>query len=120
VLWEHLVLNELHAALGRPAVRYWRTKSGREVDFVIDEPGRAPDLVECKWTLEGFEPDGMKAFRARYPGGRNLVVAGDARSPFTKRFGTLTVRVLPIGEVAASYERPAPRAPGRRSRRRST
>jgi predicted AAA+ superfamily ATPase len=120
VLWEHLVLNELHAALGRPIVRYWRTKSGREVDFVVDEPGRAPDLVECKWTLDAFEPDSMKAFRARYPEGRNVVVAGDARSPFTKRFGALTVRVLPIGDVAASYERPVSPPAGRRARPRRT
>jgi predicted AAA+ superfamily ATPase len=99
-LWEHLVLNELHAAVGRSAVRYWRTKSGREVDFVLAAPGRASDLVECKWTLGGFSPDGMKAFRERYPKGRNFVVASDVTMAHTKRYGALSVRVLPLADVA--------------------
>lgn len=115
-LWEHFVLNELHAAMGRSVVRYWRTKSGREVDFVIDAPGRAPDLVECKWTMDAFDPNGMKAFRAKYPAGRNFVVARDAHEPITKRSGGMTVRVLPIADIAVALVNGRARQPQVRER----
>lgn len=104
VLWEHLVLNELHALLGRAGVRYWRTKHGNEVDFVLDRPSRPPDIVECKWTADRFEPDGMRAFRRRYPKGRNLLVARDAVEPQTRRFGALVVRVVPLGLLAEALD----------------
>jgi len=35
VLWEHYVLNELHANLQSRDIRYWRDKRGHEIDFVI-------------------------------------------------------------------------------------
>jgi uncharacterized protein len=105
-LWEHLVLNELQAAVGRSAVHYWRTKSGREVDFVIDRPGQPPTLVECKWAVGSFSPDGMKAFRERYPEGDNFVVAGDVTTARVKRFGTLAVRMLPLPDIAATLAGP--------------
>lgn len=35
VLWEHLVLKELHARFGRGPDHDWRTKHGSEVDFVL-------------------------------------------------------------------------------------
>lgn len=95
-LWEHLVLNELHAARGRAGIHYWRTKHGNEVDFVIDCPSRPPDVVESKWTAETFEPDGVKAFRRRYTKGRNFVVASDVSVPYTRRFGGLIVRFIPL------------------------
>ncbi len=98
-LWEHVVLNELHASLGRGAVRYWRTKHGNEVDFVIDRASRLPDLVECKWTADAFSPEGMKAFRRRYPRGRNFVVAGDISQPISRRFGDLPVRFVALPDL---------------------
>jgi len=75
-LWEHLVLNELHAHLGRDPVRYWRTKHGNEVDFVIVRRGRPPIAIECKWAASEFDPAGIKVFRAAYPGGPNFVGLG--------------------------------------------
>ena len=33
-LWEHLVLNELHAVAGRRTIRYWRDKQKHEIDFI--------------------------------------------------------------------------------------
>jgi hypothetical protein len=103
-LWEHLVLNELHASLGRGAVRYWRTKHGNEVDFVIDRASR-PDIVECKWKLDAFSPAGMKAFRRRYAIGRNIVVAGDVKEPFSRRFGDLAVRFTALDGLAGELNR---------------
>ena len=95
-LWEHLVLNELHAHFGRSAVRYWRSKHGNEVDFVVPFSPREPHAVECKWTIGDFDPAGLQAFRRRYPKGQNLVVASDVKQAFTKRYGETSVRFVSL------------------------
>ena len=98
-LWEHVVLNELHAHHGRGPVHYWRTKHGNEIDFVLARRGHPPSAIECKWTADSFDPAGMKAFRSRYPDGDNLVVAHDVDRPFTRRFGGLPVRFVGLGAI---------------------
>jgi predicted AAA+ superfamily ATPase len=35
LLWEHYVLNELHAQLQTRRLNYWRDRQGHEVDFVL-------------------------------------------------------------------------------------
>ncbi len=99
LLWEHVVLNELHAHLGRGPVHYWRTKHGSEVDFVIVRRGSAPALVECKWSADEFDPAGMAAFRARYPGGENYVVASNVRRRFSRTHRGLTVHYLALADL---------------------
>jgi predicted AAA+ superfamily ATPase len=84
VLWEHFVLNELHAHLGREPIRYWRSKHGSEIDFVIARRGRPPIAVECKWSAGEFDPAGVRAFRAAYPEGENYVVASDVDRTHTR------------------------------------
>jgi predicted AAA+ superfamily ATPase len=100
-LWEHLVLNELHAHVGRGPVRYWRTKSGSEVDFVLVRRGKPPVAIECKWSAGEFDAAAMKSFRGAYPGGPSWVVTADtpAGMPYERRFGTLAVRFLSIRDV---------------------
>ncbi len=99
-LFEHLVLNELHAILGsRESIRYWRAKAGPEVDFILDRPGR-PVAIECKWSAGSFDPGGMQALRRRYPGRVNLVVAADVDRPFERRYGTLHVRFVSLDHMA--------------------
>ena len=100
-LWEHVVLNELHARHGRAPLHYWRTKHGNEIDFVLARRGQPPTAIECKWTADHFEPPGLKAFRNRYPEGENLVVAHDVDRAYTKRFGDLSVRFVGLGAIAA-------------------
>lgn len=100
LLWEHVVLNELHARYGRAPLHYWRTKHGNEIDFVLAQRGQPPTAIECKWTADHFEPAGLKAFRSRYPQGDNLVVAHDVDRAFTKRFGELSVRFVGLGAIA--------------------
>lgn len=104
-LWEHVVLNELHAHYGRAPVRYWRTKHGNEIDFVLARRGHAPSAIECKWTAESFDPAGLKAFRNRYPQGDNVVVAHDVARAFTKRFGGLSVRFVGLDAIARNAAR---------------
>ncbi len=104
-LFEHLVLNELHALLGsRTSIRYWRAKAGPKVDFVLDRPGR-PVAMECKWSVASFEPNGIQAFRRRHPGSVNLVVAADVDRPFDRRFGPLRVRFLGPQHLAGALSR---------------
>ncbi len=91
LLWEHFVLNELHAGSGAAGVHYWRTKHGNEVDFVVPQRGGPPTAIECKWTAGDLDPAGIRAFREAYPGGKNLVVTSDIERPFTRRYGDLTV-----------------------------
>ena len=106
-LFEHLVLNELHALLGsRASIRYWRAKAGPEVDFVLDRPGR-PLAIECKWSANSFDPGGIQSFRRRHPGAINLVVAGDVDRPFDRSYGTLRVRFLGLSHLAGELPRNA-------------
>ncbi len=95
-LWEHLVLNELHAHLQAPRVQYWRDKRGHEVDFVLAARGRPPLAIECKWSAAGFDTAPLRAFRARHPRGDNLVVAQDVERPFERRDGKLLLKYVGI------------------------
>lgn len=99
VLWEHFVLNELHANLQTRDVRYWRDKRGHEVDVVLVKPGRRPVAIECKWSASGFEADHLRAFRGRYPGGKNYVVARDIDRPFTKKVADLIVDFVSLSAL---------------------
>lgn len=102
-LWEHLVLNEIHAHLGRDPVRYWRTKHGNEIDFVIVRRGRPPLAIEAKWAVDEFDPAGAKIFCAAYPGAATLVVSADV-SPgraYDRSFGALRARFVALEDLAA-------------------
>jgi len=96
LLWEHLVLNELHAHVGRLPIRYWRTKRGSEVDFVLVRHGRPPVAIESKWSSGDFDPAAMKSFRDAYPGGPSFVVTADTRDgqSYERAYGTLRVRFV--------------------------
>ena len=99
-LWEHLVLNELHAARQRRDVQYWRSKTGHEVDFVLTSPRPAPTAIECKWSQDAFDPTGMLAFRRSYPEGENILVASDVQRASRRRIGGLDVRVMGLAHIA--------------------
>ena len=103
-LWEHLVLNELHAARQRRDVQYWRTKSGHEVDFIIAPRRSAPMAIECKWSEDAFDPSGMLAFRERYPAGENILVAADVKRVSRRRLCGLEVRVVGLAQLAGLVE----------------
>ncbi|MDR7524722.1 MAG: DUF4143 domain-containing protein [Armatimonadota bacterium] len=98
-LWEHYVLNELHARLQTRRLHYWRDKRGHEVDFVLALGRSAPVAVECKWKATAFEPRNLLAFRRRYPAGRNFVVASDVDRPWVQRFGDVTVEFVGLADL---------------------
>lgn len=112
VLWEHFVLNELHAHLGREPIHYWRSKHGNEVDFVLVRRGAPPVAVECKWSAAEFDVANVRAFRTRYPDGLNLVVARDVDRPYTRRYGDLAIRFTSLSELVATVTRPSRPGPG--------
>ena len=91
LLWEHYVLNEIHARLQTRRIQYWRDKQGHEVDFVLARRGAPPVAVECKWSARDFDPKPLKAFAARYPKAQHFVVASDVDRAYPKRFDTLNV-----------------------------
>ena len=105
-LWEHLVLNELNAHVGRGAIRYWRTKHGSEVDFVLVRPGRAPVAVECCWSAEEFQPAEMRSFRGAYPGGASYVVTADTPDgrSYEREYGRLRVRFVSARDLVRMYQ----------------
>lgn len=120
-LFEHLVLNELHAAMQQRAVMYWRTKRGEKVDFVVAAPGAAPVAIECKRRANDFEPRGLRAFRAEYPGGSNYVVTMDTKEPYEIRHGDLLVRYCDLATLVSEVvptARPVARRRGKAGRRR--
>ena len=85
LLWEHYVLNELHARVPLADVRHWRSTKHQEVDFVLAPPGGPPFAIECKWRADGREDlSGLKAFRRAYPDGESVVVASNVDRPFER------------------------------------
>lgn len=110
LLWEHLVLNEIHAHLGARNIHYWRSKHGNEVDFVLARRGAPPAAIECKWRAVDLDAASLRAFRGAYPGGANYVVASDVDRPVERRYGNLTVRCVSPAQLIADVTRP-PRSP---------
>jgi predicted AAA+ superfamily ATPase len=99
LLWEHFVLNEIYAHAQSRQIRYWRDKSKHEVDFVLPGRGRSPTVVECKWTAGSFDPSSLKAFRRRYPKGKNVVVASDVDRSFEREYDGISVQFISLPEL---------------------
>jgi predicted AAA+ superfamily ATPase len=91
LLWEHYVLNELHARLQTRSIHYWRDKQAHQVDFVLARRGKAPLAIECKWSANDLEATSLKAFAKRYPKAQHFVVAQDVDKAYAKQFGSLDV-----------------------------
>lgn len=102
LLWEHLVLNEIHGRLQHRALRYWRSKQGAEVDFVLPRRGSdGPIAVECKWRAASFDASALAAFRRLYPEGENLVVAHDVEAAYSRVHAGVRVRFLSLEDLVA-------------------
>jgi predicted AAA+ superfamily ATPase len=99
VLWEHLVLEHLQAHFPHTPVLYWRDKAQRELDFVLAHRRNAVDVVECKWDPAAFDAAALRVFRGSYPRGRNYLVSPSGDPAYTRRLGTLDVRVCTPTEL---------------------
>lgn len=99
LLWEHLVLDTLRAGVESCNLYYWRDKSGREVDFVINNGGEQSDIAECKINPDRFESASLAVFRTNYPKGRNYVVSPMVKTPYQLRHGKLVVRYCNVNHL---------------------
>ena len=78
---EHFILMELHAyrsyrEMDFP-VRYWRTKSGLEVDFVLGRDAEAAIEVKGSRLVRGDEAKGLRAFCEEHRPRRAIVVCNE-------------------------------------------
>ena len=66
------IFGELVKKLGREAVKFWRTKAGAEVDFIVEKPGgNQPDgrqvlAIEAAINFQRFNQKNMSSFKRRY------------------------------------------------------
>lgn len=99
-LWEHLVLNELMANLQSRNINYWRTKQGKEIDFVLPQRNGSVHVMECKLSEKELDPAAITLFRQSYKEGRNFAVCHDISKPFTRRYGPIEVRFMNLEDLA--------------------
>jgi uncharacterized protein len=93
LMWEHCVLNEIHAHLQIRSINYWRDKRDNEIDFVIgNRAGNGLTTIECKFnsfsddTLSSGIMKNFEAFRAIYPEGDNFIVSHNIDTPYRKTY----------------------------------
>src|SRR3990172_11314701 len=101
VLWEHFVLNELHARLQTGDIRYWRDKRRHEIDFVFLARGKPPAAIECKWSAGELDARNLAAFRQAHPRGDNFVVAHDVRRPYRRSVAGVDIQFLDLDSLVA-------------------
>jgi len=97
-MWEHIVLNELHAHLQTRAINYWRDKRDNEIDFVIaNRAGNNLTAIECKFNsssddiLSSGVIKNFTSFRSLYPEGDNFIVSYNIDTPFNRMYKDLTI-----------------------------
>ena len=104
-LWEHFVLNEMHARLQHRQIRYWRNKRGLEVDFILAGRKGSPVAIECKWSAAHFDPAGLQSFRSVYEKGDNFLVAADIEKPYQRKYGNVEVRFVSLKDLVKAIVR---------------
>ena len=92
LLWEHLVLDMLHA--NYEEILYWTEKDKSEIDFVIKGKNSLVHTVECKINPDKFSPKSLLKFRKLYPKGRNFCISPHINNPFKLKFQQLEVEFL--------------------------
>jgi predicted AAA+ superfamily ATPase len=104
-LWEHIVLNELHAHMPPGAkLRYWRTRHGNEIDFVLLRRGDHPIAIECKWSWDAFDASNLRVFRNHYPEGDNYVVAHDVDRPLEREISGVRLHIVSPADLIARLD----------------
>ncbi len=94
LLWENLALDELRAIFPPRSIHYWRDKSRREIDFVVEHSDGRVDALEAKINPDALDGDSLKVFRSLYPKGDNYLLCPFVREPYALRKNNLSVRVV--------------------------
>ncbi len=100
LLWEHIVLERLLSDPAEREVMYWRDKDQHEIDFVLPAGRGVVDAIECKWDADRFDPKNLRVFRALHPEGKNIVLATNVTTPFTREAGGLSVTFTGLDGLA--------------------
>jgi uncharacterized protein len=101
LLWEHFVLNEIHAHLQSREICYWRDKRGHEIDFILSRSRHSPSAIECKWSAADFDPTNLQIFRRIYPNGNNWVACSDVDRAFTRKYSTVSIKFVGLEQLIA-------------------
>ncbi len=101
MLWEHLVLDALRLRFPVDNILYWRDKSRREVDFVVQREDGRVDVVECEIDPYRLDPGPTRLFRSRYASGANYIVTPAVSAPYRIRHDRLTFTVFSTAHVAS-------------------
>lgn len=104
VLWEHFVLNELHARLQTRDIHYWRDKRQHEIDFVIRKRGKPPIAIECKWSAAGLDARNLAAFRQIHAQGDNFVVCRDVQRAYRRSVAGVEVQFVSLDGLIARLQ----------------
>ena len=102
VLWKHWILNELNSRLQNRSIHYWRDKRGHEVDFVLVTKEMGITAIVCQWRAKDFGVQDLRAFRRRYPEGRNWIVCGDGDTiqAHTQTMGRIKAEFISLEEMS--------------------
>jgi predicted AAA+ superfamily ATPase len=65
--WENVYYRQIIEYYGMSNINFWRTTSGNEVDFIIQETGKPLRAVEVKYSNDKINKAKYKKFRADYP-----------------------------------------------------
>jgi predicted AAA+ superfamily ATPase len=100
-LWEMLVLDELKAALPYRKIFYWRDKSRREIDFIVEGRGGEVHALETKINPDTVRTDAFRVFRSMYPAGKNVVVSPGIGKPHRFKLGDLVFESMNTNDLAS-------------------
>lgn len=96
--FEHFILTELIAYLGlkeiETTINYWRSKTGLEVDFILDQ-GKIAIETKISSSIDLSDIKGMVAFCEDYQPKHAIVVCQAPRKRIIATIGKTTIVVLP-------------------------
>lgn len=97
-LLENIVLETLQSVGLGDQIRYWRTKSKHEIDFVLPLARDNVLAIECKAKERNFDSSALEIFRKRHPHGENWIVTTDSISR-EEKLGTLTLKWVNVEDL---------------------
>ena len=77
-LFENCIYAELRKAVGLEALRYWRTQSKQEIDFVIQQQ-RQLFTLEVKKIYSGQKTTSLTYFSQKYPNSKSFIITLEKR-----------------------------------------
>jgi len=77
-LFENSIYAELRKTVGLEALRYWRTQSKQEIDFIVEDKKQLFSL-EVKKIYSGQKTTGLEYFSQKYPNSKSLIITLEKR-----------------------------------------